>query len=511
MLRLQKKSHGETGKIKKIFQENMVFVVSFGMVTVIALVGLTASEAFDSYARKLMAFLKEYFSWMYLLVMFLVVIFLLVLAFSKYGAIRLGADDSRPEYSTLSWFAMLFCAGMGVGLVFWGIAEPLSHYVNPIGGVESMTEEAARFAIRSSFMHWGLQPWGAYSIIGLGLAYFQFRKKQPGLISSICTPIIGEKGVKGTVGKVIDIFSIIMSVAGVAASFGIGCLQISGGLNFLWGVPNRAVTWLIIITIVCMIYLASSIGGLDKGIKKLSDINLCLAGFLMCLAFLIGPTTDILNIFTNGIGEYLSCFISDSLGINPFGENEWVGAWKVFYWAWWIAWAPLVGIFIARISKGRTIREFILGVMAAPTLASVVWFSVFGGMALHVTDRFTSEQLAVITASPETAPFIIYTQYPLGTLLSVITIIVLIIFFITSADSATFVLSMLSSEGNMNPPNLKKVVWGIMQALIAFVLLYSGGVSALQTASIASAFPFMFIIVIACVSLAKSLKSENKI
>ena len=488
---------------------NVVFAVSFGIMTVIALLGLTASEAFDLYARQLMAFIKRYFSWMYLLVMFLVVVFLLVLAFSKYGTIKLGADDSEPEYRTLSWFAMLFCAGMGVGLVFWGIAEPLSHYVNPIGGVEPLTEEAQRFAIRSSFMHWGLQPWGSYSIIGLCLAYFQFRKKQPGLISSICTPIIGEKGAKGTVGKVIDIFSIIMSVAGVAASFGIGCLQISGGLNFLWGIPNHAVTWLIIITVVCVIYLASSIGGLNKGIKKLSDINLCLAGILMLSAFLIGPTTNIMNILTNGIGEYLSCFISDSLRINPFGDNEWIGAWRVFYWAWWIAWAPLVGIFIARISKGRTIREFIFGVMAAPTLASVILFSVFGGMAFNVTDRFSPEQLTAITASPETAPFVIYTQYPLGTLLSFITIVVLIIFFITSADSATFVLSMLSSGGDINPPNTKKVVWGIMQALIAFVLLYSGGVSALQTASIASAFPFMFIIVIACAGLVKSLRKET--
>lgn len=501
----KKRRNADCGERKKGQQ---VFYISVVITACIVIFGALNSALLSEGASALLSFIEDNFSWIYLLFMLVFVAFCIGLACSRFGSIRLGSDDSRPQYSTISWFAMLFCAGMGIGLVFWGISEPLSHYVSPAAGIEPGSEEAAAFAIRSSFMHWGIHPWTAYAVVGLGLAYFQFRKNKPGLISSLFLPLLGEKGVKGSIGKTIDIFAVIVSVAGVATSLGLGCLQICGGLNYLCGLPNNATTWLLVIAVICCIYLTSATSGLDRGIKLLSNFNLCLAVALLMISFCVGPTGNILEIFTTGLGDYITNFISDSLNLAPFGDNSWILNWRVFYWAWWIAWAPFVGIFIARISRGRTIREFIIGVIIVPSIASIIWFSVFGGVALNAANIFTLEELGQIAAVPETALFIIFNEYPLGKLLSFIAILLLVIFFITSADSATFVLSMLTSDGEMNPPNRKKVVWGVLQAAIAYVLLLSGGIKALQTASIAVAFPFAFIMLLVCVNIVKELKTE---
>ncbi|MDO5411788.1 MAG: BCCT family transporter [Lachnospiraceae bacterium] len=509
----KKKIHDQSGGTKEGRSagkkgSQTVFYVSAAISVLIVLVGALNSSLFGKLASMLLNFIEEQFSWIYLLFMLVFVVFCIGMAFSRFGNIRLGPDDSKPQYSTVSWFAMLFCAGMGVGLVFWGISEPLSHYVSPAAGIEPGSPEAAQFAIRSCFMHWGIHPWAAYAVVGLGLAYFQFRKNKPGLISSLFIPMLGEKGVKGPIGKAIDIFAVIVSVAGVATSLGMGCLQICGGLNYLCKIPNNAMVWLLVIVIICCIYLLSATSGLDKGIKMLSNFNLCLAVVLLIISFLAGPSVKILEIFTTGIGDYITHFVSDSLGLSPFGDNSWVLVWRVFYWAWWIAWAPFVGIFIARISRGRTIKEFIIGVIVVPCIASIIWFSVFGGVALNAADAFSLEELGQIAAVPETALFIILNEYPIGKILSVIAIVLLVIFFITSADSATFVLSMLTSEGNIDPPNRKKIVWGVLQAAIAYVLLLSGGVKALQTASIAAAFPFAIIMLLVCINIVKGLKEE---
>ncbi|KIR02907.1 Glycine betaine transporter OpuD [Lachnospiraceae bacterium TWA4] len=486
-----------------------VFIVSWIISLIIVVIGVVNSEGFGYGANLALTFIQEHFSWFYLLAMFLFVLFCLCIAFSRYGNIKLGKEDDKPEYRTVTWFAMLFCAGMGVGLVFWGIAEPLSHYVSPTAGIESMSPEAASFSIRSCFMHWGVHPWAAYAVIGLGLAYSKFRKDRPGLLSSLFVPILGEKRTKGWIGNIIDIFAVIVTIAGIAASLGMGCLQISSGLHHLFGTPNNSSFWLIIIVVVCVIYLASSIGGLDKGMKTLSNFNLGMSGLLILLAFCVGPSIKILGIFTEGMGDYISHFITDSLSLNTFGDGSWISNWRIFYWAWWIAWAPFVGIFIARISKGRTIKEFIIGVIIVPSIASIVWFSVFGGVALNVADQFSIEQLVQLVAYPETALFIIFDHYPIGKIISIIALIVLAIFFVTSADAATFVLSMLTSEGNEHPPVYKKIIWGILQAAIAYVLILSGGVKALQTASIAASLPFIFIMIIACIGIIKDLTKEK--
>lgn len=490
-------------------KNNAVFYISLVISIAIVLWGIMAQTHFAAFADSLLSFLTNYFGWAYLISMFIFVLFALVLAFSKYGNIKLGADDSKPEYSTTSWFAMLFGAGMGIGLVFWGVAEPISHYVSPAPGIEPGTLEAMNFAMKSSFMHWGFHPWANYSIIGLALAYFQFRKNKPGLISSIFIPLFGEERVNGPLGKIIDILAVFATVAGVATSLGLGTLQINSGLNYLFKLPETTTVQIGIITVITILYIWTAISGIDKGIKLLGDINLYLACGLLILSFVFGPSLKIINLFTNGLGQYINGFIADSLHIEAFGDNSWSNAWTIFYWAWWIAWAPFVGTFIARISKGRTIKEFIGGVIFAPAIVSIVWFSVFGAMGLNLSEKIGVEGLNLAASNPSTALFQVFNHYSLGSVLSFIAVLLLCTFFITSANSATFVLGMLSSEGDLNPTRQKQFIWGIVQALFATALLVSGGLGALQTASVAAAFPFIAVMLLAIVSLMKALREEK--
>lgn len=488
---------------------NTVFIFSAAIAVIIALWGIVGSQSFTWMANELMRLLKQKFSWLYLSVMLLFVVFSLALAFSRFGKIRLGSDGEKPEYSNLSWFAMLFGAGMGIGLVFWGVAEPLSHYAAPMKGIEPQTEEAARFAIRSCFMHWGLHPWACYAVMGLGLAYFQFRKKTSTLASNLLKPLFGEKRAKGIPGKSVDIFTTVLTVTGVATSFGMGCLQISSGLEHVFSIPNGILTWSIIIVLISILYLKTAVSGVGKGIKRLSDVNMALFVLLMVAAFLIGPSLKMLGIQAQGLLDYLTYLIPDSLRMSSQGDSAWIQDWRVFYWAWWLSWAPFVGVFIARISRGRTIREFVLGVMIVPTAVSTVWFSVFGGISLHAADRFSSEELAQITASPQTALFHVFDQYNFGIVLSLVAMTLLVTFFVTSANSATFVLAMLTSGGKLDPPNNKKIFWGVLMAVVAFALILSGGISVIQTISIVIAFPYLFILILIGVSLVKELKKET--
>jgi len=494
----------------KAKKNNSVYIISLVITALIAVWSILFKDSFIVFSDSVFSFLTEKFGWSYLLSMTVFVGFCIFIAFSKYGKIKLGADDSKPEYNTMSWFAMLFGAGMGVGLVFWGVAEPLSHFIAPIG-VEAGTPEAADFAMKTSFMHWGIHPWANYCILGLALAYFQFRKGKPGLISSIFEPLIGEKGVKGPIGKTIDILAIFATVAGVTTSLGLGVLQINNGINYLFGVPETLFIQIVIIIIFSVIYIWSAVAGIEKGIKVVSDVNLYLAFGLMVVAVIVGPNISMINSFVNGLGQYIGNFLSDSLFTNTYGDNGWVNAWRVFYWAWWIAWAPFVGAFIARISKGRTIKEFVLGVVLAPAIGSLIWFAIFGslGIKLGIDGTLSAEVMSKIVSSPETALFIIMQNYPLGKILSIVSMILVCTFFVTSANSGTFVLSMLSTEGDLNPPNNKKVVWGVVQSLLAIGLLIAGGLKPLQTISIIAAFPFIFIMIFACASLIKALKKEK--
>ena len=489
---------------------NYVYIISLIITAIMAVWSIFFKDSFTGFSDKIFSVLTVDFGWSYLLSMTAFVAFCLFIAFSKYGKIKLGPDDSKPEYNTVSWFAMLFGAGMGVGLVFWGVAEPLSHFIAPMG-LESASTEAADFAMKTSFMHWGIHPWANYCVLGLALAYFQFRKGKPGLISSIFEPLIGEKGVNGAIGKTIDILAIFATVAGITTSLGLGVLQINSGINYLFGIPKTLFVQIIIIVIFSVIYIWSAVAGIEKGIKVVSDVNLYLAFAIMVLAVIVGPRLAMIDSFVNGLGQYIGNFIGDSMYTNTYGDNSWVNAWRIFYWAWWIAWAPFVGAFIARISRGRTIKEFVFGVVLAPAIGSLVWFAIFGslGINLGIKEILSTEVMTNIVASPETALFIVMESYPLGKILSIISMVLVCTFFITSANSGTFVLSMLSTEGNLNPPNSKKVVWGVVQSLLAVGLLIAGGLKPLQTISIIAAFPFIFIMIFACISLVKALRKEN--
>ncbi|PZD95437.1 glycine/betaine ABC transporter permease [Paenibacillus sambharensis] len=487
----------------------MVFYIAVMFIALFVIAGALLPEQFAAGASAAFAFSIEKFGWFYLFATFGFLLFALFLAFGKYGKIRLGADDDEPEYTTLTWFAMLFSAGMGIGLVFWGVAEPLTHYVAPPEGAGSQTTDAARLAMRYSFFHWGLHPWGIYAVIALSLAYFQFRKGYKGLISATFRPLLGSR-VEGPVGRAIDILAILATVFGVATSLGLGALQINGGLTHLFGMPATIGYQLAIIGVVTVLYLLSATTGLDRGIKILSNLNLRLAVLLLLFVLFAGPTSFIFDTFTATVGGYLQNIVQMSLRLTPFSQGTWVGAWTLFYWAWWIAWAPFVGSFIARVSRGRTIREFVLGVLLVPSAFGFLWFAVFGGTGLHM-EMFEGSDLGEVVASDVTmALFNLLEHLPMGMLLSGLATLLILTFFITSADSATFVLGMMSSEGDPNPPNRIKLTWGILQSSIAAVLLLSGGLGGLQTASIVAALPFAVIMVLMCVSLTKALEGETK-
>ena len=489
---------------------NQVFIISLVLCAVIAIWAVFLNESFGVVSNAIFGFFTADFGWLDLVAMLSFVVFAVVIACSKYGAIKLGPDDSEPEYRTVTWFAMLFGCGMGVGLVFWGVAEPISHFMGPGEGLEAMTPAAADFAFEASFMHWGVHPWANYAIIGLALAYFQFRKGKPGLISSTLSPLIEGKGCEGWLSKLVDILAVFATVAGVVTSLGLGVLQINSGLNFMFGIPTSLVMEIGIILVISVIYIGTAVLGIDKGISKVSDLNLVIAICLMAACFLVGPHVEVLNNLVGGVGNYIQNFFHDSLMISGSSDNAWTLGWRIFYWAWWIAWAPFVGVFIARISKGRTVREFIAGVVMVPAVASILWFAVFGTLGTHlgVNGILDAEQLAGVAGAPETGLFLVLQQYPLGIVISVVALVLLCTFFITSANSGTFVLSMLSSNGNLNPPKTKMLVWGVIQSLMAVGLLIAGGLKPLQTISIAAAFPFIFIMVAVMVSTVKALATD---
>ena len=494
--------------MKKEF--NTIFIVSLIICVIIAVWAVGFNAAFTVAANAMFAFFTQKFGWLYLVAMIAFVVFAIFIAAGKWGNITLGEDGEKPEYSTLTWFAMLFGCGMGVGLVFWGVAEPISFYVSPTAGIAPETPEAANFALKAAFMHWGVSPWANYAIMGLGLAYFGFRKKQNAMISTTLVPLIGDKA-KGMLGTVVDVLAVFATVAGVVTSLGLGVMQINSGLNMVLGIPSNLMIQIIIILIISVIYISTAAAGIEKGIAVISDINLYLFVGLMIAGFVLGPKMEILNGFIGGIGSYLQDFIKDSLLVNGYGDNSWTFDWRIFYWAWFIAWAPFVGVFIARISKGRTIREFIMGVALVPGLTSIVWFSIFGCLGLHLanTGVLTHEQLAAIAAAPETGLFTVLKYYPLTKIFSIVAIVLLNTFFITSANSGTFVLSMLTSDGEQNPPKKKMVIWGVIQSIMAIGMMLAGGLKPLQTISLAAAFPFIFIMFAEMASLVIALKEEN--
>ena len=485
----------------------MVLITAITFIAIFVLWGVFSPGTLGTASGAALSFTTSAFGWYYLLAALGFLLFCIYLALSRYGSIKLGRDDEEPEFSTFSWFSMLFSAGMGIGLVFWGVAEPVSHFLAPPQQIEAETAVAARAAMKYSFFHWGLHPWAIYSVVALSIAFFSFRKGQPTLISTTFRPLLGDR-VLGWPGKLIDLLAILATVFGVATSLGLGALQINSGLASAFGVPTGSTMQVVIIAVVTVLFLISAVTGIRRGIQVLSNTNIVLASLLVLAVFLLGPTVFILNTLTTTIGGYVQDLIQLSTRLTPFSQATWVGGWTIFYWAWWIAWAPFVGLFIARVSRGRTIKEFITGVLLVPALVSFVWFSVFGGTALNF-ELFGDAGIAqAVKADVSTALFATLNALPLGLLLSIIATLLIASFFITSADSATYVLGMLSTQGNIDPSTKVKIVWGVLQSAIAVVLLLSGGLRGLQTASIVAALPFSLIMVGMCVSLLRALKQE---
>lgn len=485
-----------------------VFYITMTLVIIFVVVGVIIPEPFEDFTTNVNAFLSTTFGWYYTWLMSALVFLSIIIAVSPYGKIKLGKGDDEPEFSVPTWIAMLFSAGLGIGLVFYGASEPLSHgFSNAPFGNEG-TEQAFKDGLAATYFHWGIHGWSMYGLFALALAFFQYRKGEPGLISAALKPLFGDV-MDGFSGTAVNVLATFATIFGVATSLGFGAVQINGGLSHLFGISNSFIVQCIIVIIVTILFLLSAWSGLGKGIKYLSNTNMILAVLLFFSVLFVGPTLLNLNMFTETFGLYLKNLIPWSFRTAPLvGDNRsWIDEWTLFYWSWWIAWAPFVGMFIARVSRGRTIRQFMIGVVMAPTLLISIWFAIFGTTAGHVQNS----GIDLTQFSSELVVFNMFDQLPLSFPLSIIAILLLMIFFITSADSATFVLGMQSTRGSLSPPNSVKTALGIAQSAIALILLYVGGLTALQNILIAVALPFSIVMILMMIALIKSLHKELQI
>ena len=503
-----------------------VLVIAF--VLFCALQAEQAGVAFESFSTMLL----QNFKWFYIFLMTGVVGFLFFVMFSRLGHIRLGKDDEEPEFSFISWISMLFSGGMGVGLVFWSAAEPIYHYMsNPFA--PELSDESASMAMQLTFFHWGLHPWAIFCITALALAYFSYRKGLPFSLRSVLYPVIGDR-IYGPIGHVIDIFTIVITAFGIAQSLGMSALQINTGLSQVFGIDNSLSNQLLLLGVLCTIATYSAVTGVNKGMKYLSNLNMLLALSLIVILLVIGPTRYILHTLLETTGNYTQNIIGMSLWSDAQKDSGWQNWWTAYYWPWWMTWAPFIGMFVARISKGRTIRELIGGVLLVPTLITATWMSVVGGSALKVEQDarhvYETQAAALVetglpaqeafTGGPIVesvqldTTFALFTMFDsvggdtIGQVLSILACILLATFLITSADSGTYVLCFLDAEGAQTSPKKMRVVWGVLIAIIAGGLLYAGGLKAMQTASIIAGFPISIFLFIMCITLYKSLNKE---
>ena len=490
------------------FRRETVFLLSSGIILLFIICGALQPELLDTAASAIHAGILNNFSWLYLISAFFFLAFVIFLAISKYGTIRLGYDAERPQYTFFGWVAMLFAAGMGIGLLFWGVSEPLVHFLSPPPFLEPLSPDSASFAMRYAFFHWGIHPWAIYTVVSLSIAYFSFRRGMPALISSCFYPVLGDR-IYGMPGKIVDVLAVFATVFGTATSLGFGALQIHAGFSHLYGISSAIPVTIGIIIIATALFMASAILGVEKGVQVLSKFNILLAIVLLSFILLLGSTPYILNIFSPTLGGYINNVIDLSLQAYPFAGYQWSRDWTVFYWAWWISWSPFVGLFIARISRGRTIREFVLTVLTVPTLFTFIWFSIFGGSALYLQLNRGVDLASVAGEDVSLALFVFFEHYPFTGILSLIAILLLSIFFVTSADSATVVLGSLTSGGSLAVPLYKKVIWGLSLSAVAIILLLTGGLDALQKMAITAAFPFMIVMIILCYTLWIGLSQEE--
>jgi choline/glycine/proline betaine transport protein len=467
-------------------------------------------EAAGALFSDVLNFTTETFGWFYMLAVALFLMFIIVLAFSSYGSIKLGPDHAEAEYKFLEWFAMLFSAGYGIALLFFGVAEPVMHFASPPLS-DPQTIAAAKEAMQIAYFHWGFHIWAIYGVVGLSLAYFAFRHGLPLSIRSTLYPIIGDK-IYGPIGHTVDVFAILGTMFGIATSLGLSVSQINAGLNYLLPdiIPVNTTVQVITIALVTSAALVSVLAGMDKGVKRLSILNMVLATTLMLFVFIVGPTIFILNAFMENTGSYLGNIVERTFSLQAYENSDWIGSWTLFIFAWTIAWAPFVGLFIAKISRGRTIREFVMGVMLVPTFFTFFWFAVFGDTALHMimVDGYTS-LIGDVQDNQAIALFKLLENLPFTEFVSSLTILLIITFFVTSSDSGSLVIDSLAAGGRSDTPWWQRSFWVVTEGAVAAVLLIAGGLTALQTAAIVSALPFAIIILISMFGMWRALRIEG--
>lgn len=489
-------------------KDRHVLVISACIVAAFVVYGALAPTSLSNVADVLFNVFTGDFGWLYLLVVFLMVVYAVGLGISRYGNIKLGHDDDEPEFSNFQWFAQLFGGGMGIGLVFWSVAEPISDFLAPPSAAAE-TNEAMHEAMQTVFFHWGISPWAIFAVAGLGLGYFAFRKDRPFLVSSSFEPLLGDK-VHGPIGKAIDILAVFATIFGVATSLGLGTIQITGGLEYVYGIESTTVLMCAIIAVITALFTLATISGVSKAMQMVANFKVYLSIAFMVFIFVFGGAVFICNTLVTDTGAYLQNFIQKSLWME---NGDFVRSWTIFYWAWWIAWAPFCGQFVARVSRGRTIRQYLFAVMLLPAGFCVIWLAIYGGAAFNINELTGGAIQAAVGADNGTtiALFAFLKELPAYVATAPLAIVLIIVCFWGSANSATFVLSMLTDHGNMEPSKPLRAGWGIAQGAMTIICIIAGGqgiLKILQTLSIAAAFPYLFVIVFMCVAMLKALRED---
>ncbi|EKE83634.1 BCCT family transporter [Idiomarina xiamenensis] len=484
-----------------------VFFVSVALIFIFIIGTLTnldqAKSVFDAARNGV----THYFGWFLILCVQIFLLFSVYLALSRFRYVRIGGKDAKPAHSFLSWLAMLFSAGMGIGLMFWAVAEPVTHFAKPPRG-EAQTLEAASQAMDITFLHWGLHAWGIYALVGLSLAYFTFNRGLPLSMRSLFYPILKER-IHGFWGNLVDIIAVVATLFGVATSLGLGVDQVNAGLHHVVGLPQSPMMKIILIALITAAATASVVSGLDKGIKRLSELNLLAAAILLMFVIALGPTLFIMKSFVQSTGHYLQNIISLSSWSQAYAQTtDWQSTWTVFYWAWWIGWSPFVGVFIARISKGRTIKEFVLGVLLVPSAMTFLWMSGFGGNGLWQAINGDGGLIEIVGNDYAMSLFAMLESLPWSTITSFLAVFLVVIFFVTSSDSGSLVIDMLTSGGNLNPPKAQRVFWAVLEGVVAATLMVGGGLKALQAAAISTGLPFTLVVLIGGICLYIALKQD---
>jgi choline/glycine/proline betaine transport protein len=487
-----------------------VTLISVSILIIFILTTLMFKDDASEFFKATLALVTAKAGWFLILVTNIFIIAALYFGLGKFGRIRIGGKNAKPEFSTTAWYAMLLSAGMGIGLMFWSVGEPMFHYGAPspmFGDIEALSPEAAQAAMGVTYFHWGLHPWSIYAIVGLGLAFFAYNRGLPLTIRSIFYPLLGDR-IYGFWGNLIDVISVLATLIGLATSLGLGVQQINAGLFFLFDMPISTTGQVTLIAIITGIATLSVMAGLDSGVKFLSQLNMGLAALFMLFLLIVGPTVYILGGFTQNLGFYFTILPELSMWTETFRDTNWQAGWTVFYWAWWISWSPFVGMFIARISKGRSVREFLFGVIMIPTLLSFVWMSIFGGSAMFLQSSGVTDLVSAVNEDVATAMFVMLSSFPFAGVLTLVAVVLVTVFFVTSSDSGSLVVDHLTSGGKLHSPTPQRVFWAVMEGVIAAVLLIGGGLATLQAASVSTGLLFAAVLLVGVYALYVGFSQE---